>query len=219
MELAQGTLVRIPRRVAVADTASNADSGANGDPARAGRRRARTNGLRLLWALLLGILVGCGDGGTEAAEEEAGIPYRLLEGSFLTFSPDPPSPTSVVTEPLTGTFRLKDAGLRTFGLEVNDLHLRAGGRFTVESVPGERSLLVGRFIQGAQQTLGGELRVFVNGNRLQLRGGGPVCFLDPDRIDRIAARWEFCEPAEQCAEIRAGTSAGYVLTMVAVPER
>ncbi|GIW43934.1 MAG: hypothetical protein KatS3mg077_1216 [Candidatus Binatia bacterium] len=171
----------------------------------------------------LSILVGCGGGGSTAAEEEAGIPYRLLEGSSLTFSPDPPSPTSVVTEPLTGTFRLEWAPIRAFGVFLTGLRLQAGNRFMIESMPGEKALLIGgqEVDVGLAGDLGGEPKLLVNGKPVDFRGGGPYCPLWGGGDDpRLAlARIELCAPALRCAEIRSGTVAGYVLTIVAVPER
>jgi DNA-binding beta-propeller fold protein YncE len=98
MGLHKGTLVRKPRRVAVeADTTFNTDTGANGDPQRAGWRRARTNGFRLLWVLSLSILVGCGGAtAARAAAQSRRRLYTLGDHAVLVIDADTGSTVSKI---------------------------------------------------------------------------------------------------------------------------
>jgi hypothetical protein len=171
----------------------------------------------LLCVLCLSILVACGNGGGRAtAEEGGGVVHRLLEGSsLLTFSPDPPSPSSVVTARLTGTFRLEVSRIKD-GVDVTELRLRAGERFVVEGAQRVAGTLWGRETVPFQQTVGGELVVTINGRPVELRGGGPILHLGEALAN--AAYWNFCDPPERCDEIRAGRTAGYALEMFALPE-
>lgn len=175
----------------------------------------------LLLGLILTVLSACGgDGEGSAADEGPGTPYRVLEGSFLMFSPDPPSPAAVITEPASGTFRLERASIRAFGFYMTGLHLRAGTRFTIEGVDDNKALLVGQEVDpGFQGSLGGEVPVLINGDPVQLSGGGPYCPLDASRV--TLSGLELCAPSVdgRCDDIRNGTRAGFFLRIVAVPER
>ncbi len=181
----------------------------------------------LLLGLILTVLSACGgDGEGSAADEGPAIPYRVLERSFLTFSPDPPSPTTVVAEPLTGTFTVTRVcnevpypceGVTIFLFRVAELHLSAG-RFAIDGEYGSIQNRLLREPDGTEQGLFMSLQVLINGERVFFEGQGPYRFGDGELVlDGV----EICTPSSRlrpCGDIRIGNSSGFFLRIYARPQ-
>lgn len=206
---------------------------------------------RFLWGFfLLGsaasfCIVGCGDDGEGAAADQGpGIRYRLHEGSVLVFSPDPPNPANVITEPPSGTLTLVPvypSHPAPLMFDILELRFRAGP-FTIEmsEIPPAKGYILGGpltrvpvaepppvpFVGSLLGELPGsccspllfDVVTVINGRHIQLGGRGPWRFLGGHFFLRGV---EVCEAGfgeKGCEDIRDGRRAGYYLKIFAAPE-
>jgi hypothetical protein len=172
--------------------------------------------------VVLVVFIACGDDGDrQSANHGPEIPYRVLEGSFLVSSPDPPDAAGVVTEPLAGTFTLVplDPGRNVlFSFDVTQLHLSAGSRFTIDGRFGGIREGFNRGGGATEGVLSMSIDVLVNGEREQLGGVGPYRLEgdEPLVLDGI----EICTNLSRlrpCEEVRMGNAAGLFLMIYALP--
>jgi hypothetical protein len=142
------------------------------------------------------------------------IHYQLTEGSILVSSPEPPSPASVVTEPLIGTFDLVPQGGDPQPLfDITALHF-SSQRFQIE---GTNVGGVGALPPKPVVDLGIKVNVTGIGNTV-LQGRGPYHVDTHGNV--VFDGVPLCVgavPPTKCPKIGAGTEAGLFLKMFASP--
>jgi hypothetical protein len=154
------------------------------------------------------------------ADDTIGTLYEVLDGSVFIYSPSPGS--ELVTEPLTGTFRLQrippgpDPNVR-LAWELRALRLCGGAEFIIESIDGNN--VVG-FLGFVGPIIPVSFFGSVNSQESTIfDGSGPYHLDDQDVL--VLDGVELCAPpipGLRCRDFPNGTEQGYYIKMFAAPK-